>query len=107
MTCSICRQAQRDWPKTNPQCNGIETVDECKRATQKVPKLLKDNEEFVFLLYKVLPVLCDGFGGFKHDAIEYLMDMHKVPEGQRPIIFDRFLIVIDVIREVREKERKK
>ena len=87
------------------QCDGIETVDICPIG--KVPKLTEENERFRFLLFKALPVLCDGFGGFRHDAIDYVLNMYNVPEEQKPIIYDRFLLVIDAIEEARERERKK
>lgn len=66
-----------------------------------------ENERFVFLLWKILPGLCDGYGGFNYDAISFVLDRYGVPEGQQPIIIDRCLVIINAIQEIREEEREK
>ena len=58
------------------------------------------------MLHKILPVLCDGYGGFQVGTIEYVMNLYGVPFSQRPIVHDRMLIVIGVIEEIRKQEKK-
>ena len=106
MSCSFCRRTQED-KFSKFKCNGIETVDECRREYQKVPKLSEENERFSFLLHKILPVLCDGYGGFRHDAIAFAIELYGIPENQRPIIYDRCLTIVNVIQEIREIESQR
>ena len=105
MTCSFCRRSQRDG-FADFECDGIDTVAECKREHDRVPKLSEENERFRFLLLKILPGLCDPFGGFKFEAIDYVLQKYGVPEEQHSIVHDKCLIVIDVIREIRERNNK-
>ncbi|MBW2341222.1 MAG: hypothetical protein JRF50_12915 [Deltaproteobacteria bacterium] len=104
MTCSVCRRAQEDGFRKF-RCRGIETVEACH--TGEVPKLIRENEPFWFLFQRMLPGLFDGYGGVNFTAIFQVLDLYKVPAGQRPIIHDKCLVVIAAVREIQEQERIK
>ena len=106
MTCGFCRQQQQDGFQPF-KCGGIDTTDKCRREFDKVPKLDKDNETFRDnLLFRALPGILAGDGGDNFDAIERAFAWHRVPDGQRPVLHDRFLVVIDAIEEIREQIRE-
>ncbi|MBU1067661.1 hypothetical protein KKE60_07720 [Patescibacteria group bacterium] len=104
MTCNLCQRSQRDGFR-NFKCQGIETIDQC--PTGEIARLAPENERFWDLFSRILPGLCDGFGGFNYRAIEFVMDVQNVSAGQRPIIFDKCLIMISVIEEGRAVEKAK
>jgi len=81
------------------KCGGIDTVDIC--PTGEVPKLNENNKKFQRLLVRTLPGLFDGFGGVSFFAIDYVMELYSISTGQRPIIHDKFLQVIQAIQESR------
>ncbi len=102
MTCGLCQRSQRDGFRKNVKCDGIDTVDEC--PTKEVPKPSPENELFWQLFQRILPGLPNGMGGYNLEAIETVMNLYQVPEGQRPIIFDKCLAVITVIQEIMSKK---
>ena len=104
MTCALCRRSQEDGFR-KIRCKGIDHVDEC--PTGEVPKLLPGNRRFWEICRAALPGLFDGFGGVNYLAISYIMDLYGVPEGQRPIVHDKFLAVVKGIDEIKEQERKR
>lgn len=104
MTCGMCRRAQQDFDNITP-CDGIEFVDECPRDADKVPKLDQENEGFWFLMLRILPGLSNGFGGFDYNAIINVFNIYEVPQGQRPILHDKCLIVMRAISECREAKK--
>jgi len=106
MTCDLCRQAQRDWPDMNPSCPGIDKVDECARHTEKVYRLDRANHGFYQFWQLVSPGLHNGMGGFNYDAIDQVCRIHHVPDGQRPILHEKCLVMINEIRKARERDRK-
>lgn len=99
----MCRRSQEDG-FLQIKCDGIDTVAKC--PTGEVPKLCEKNRGFKFLLDRMLPGLCDAYGGFDFNAIGHVFELYGVPEGQRPVIHDKLMVVIDVIREVRKAEEK-
>jgi len=102
MTCGICRRAQKDGFRKF-DCKGISTVREC--VSHELVKLHEGNEGFWFLFQRILPGLQDGFGGFNYDAINIVFDLYKmwITSGQRPLLFDKCLIVISAIVDARKK----
>lgn len=103
MTCDICRRSQKDGFYNAVKCKGLEYVDECPRPDDRIPKLSEENHWFKRLFDKMLPGLIDPSGSFLFDAIGFVFDIYQVPEGQRPILFDKCLIVISAIQETRNK----
>lgn len=101
-TCDLCRNAQRDGFRQF-HCLGIDHVAECR--TGDIPKLTRRNGYFKAFLDRVLPGLYDGFGGISYQAIHLVMDDYRISRGVRPVMLDKVLIVVEAIRENREKER--
>ena len=102
MTCEFCRRTQDDGFRTE-KCAGIDFVERCPRG--EIPKLLLVNKDFTFLLFRILPGLIDGMGGFKYESIQVIMEEYDVPKGMRPIIFDKCIVVIAAIKEMRDKNK--
>lgn len=67
--------------------------------TGEVFKLAPENEAFWELFQRILPGLPNGMGGLNLAAIMTVMDLYQVPQGQRPIIFDKCLVMISLLRE--------
>ncbi len=105
-TCGICRRSQRDFYKKH--CPGIEVIDECpsKDESTRVPKLAESNQGWWRLFRRMQPFLWDGFGGVRIEAVREVMTEFHVPTGQRPIIFDKCLVAIAAIRDVRHQDRE-
>jgi hypothetical protein len=99
MECSICRRSQRDGFR-KLQCDGIEERDEC--PTREIPKLLKENHSFMLFFMEVLPVLFDGFGAIRIEALMTFFKIYNVPQGERRVIWRKSLAVIQAIRETRK-----
>ncbi len=99
MTCELCRDEQEGGFRA--RCPGIELVDAC--PTGEVPKLSAENRRFWLLFERILPGLFDGWGGVNYSAIREVLDLYEVPAGERPIAFDKCLVVVEVIQEIREK----
>ena len=97
MSCNTCQLAQGQGIRE--KCGGIDAVDEC--PTGEVPKLNERNKKFQRLLVRTLPGLFDGFGGVSFYTIDYIMNLYSIGKGQRPIIHDKFLQVIQAIQEQR------
>jgi hypothetical protein len=104
MTCGLCGQAQKDGFRNDIHCLGIETVDEC--PTGEVGKLHKKLAGFKWLLDRFLPVAGNGLGAWQPDAFRLVFETYAVPQGQRPVLADFLLVVLKVIREVRDKDRE-
>ena len=100
----MCRRSQDDGFR-DIKCRGIENVDEC--PTGEVARLSEENRKFWHLFIKMLPGLCTAEGGFDFRAIDFVFETYRVPEGQRFILLDRCIIVIDVIKEIRQRLREK
>jgi len=98
MTCDICRNAQEaKWRST---CPGIDHVDEC--PTKEVQKLLPANQRAVEFFYRMLPGLQNGMGGWDYGAIREVFDAYRVSKGERPVLFDKCLVMIEAIKRTRE-----
>ena len=69
-----------------------------------MPELAPANQGFWQLFQRMLPGLPNGMGGYNLEAITTVMELYQVPEGQRPIIFDKCLAVITVIQEIASKK---
>ncbi len=89
------------WRKE--KCHGIEFVDKCSRG--EVFKLSPVNRKFFSIFQRMLPGLFDGLGGVNYSAITQVMDLYHIPDGQRPIIMDKVLIMTAAQREVREANK--
>ena len=99
----MCRRFQKDNQRET-KCDGIDTVNKC--PTGEVPKLSEENRKFKAFLFRMLPGLCDGFGGFNFMAIQYAMDVFGIARGQRPIVHDKMMQVIVAIEDIRKEKRK-
>lgn len=99
----MCIRSQRDgFRKFN--CPGIEQVKTCR--TGDVPSPLTRENQRVFSFYtKVQAFLFNGMGGADLSAVSAAFDIHQVPPGQRPVVMDRLSIIIQSIRENKEKEK--
>lgn len=98
----MCKRSQRDGFRA--PCPGIEEVPECPRG--EVPRLMSENERFrLFLVSRIFPGLCDGWGAFRYETISEAFRMYNIPDGERPVLMDKCLMVIRAIQEVREAER--
>jgi len=51
----------------------------------------------------MLPGLIDPSGSFFFDAVGFVFEIYRVPEGQKPILFDKCLVVISEIKKTRSK----
>lgn len=100
----MCRRSQDDGFR-DIRCRGIEHADEC--PTGEVARLSEENRKFWHLFMRMFHGLCTAEGGFDFKAIDFVFETYRVPEYQRAILHDRCIIVIDVIREIRERLRQK
>lgn len=70
--------------------------------TDEVPKLTPENRRFVeSFMGRMMPGLSDGSGGFHITAIDSVIDRFHIPEGQAQVMYDRALVIIRAIQEVR------
>ena len=100
----MCIRSQRDGFQKFT-CPGIEKAGTCR--TGHVPDPLTRENRRVFGFYtKVQAFLFNGMGGADLSAVSAAFDIHRVPPGQRPVIMDRLSIIIQSIRENREKDKK-
>ena len=118
MECWKCRKQQADGFLKEFKCAGIEHVDQCSRPTDKVPKRSDENRRFWHLFKKIEPGLVKhkiqlgvqkgSLAMFKtvefdYSAIDHVFNNYRIPTGQRPILYDKCIAVIEVIREVKAK----
>lgn len=106
MTCGICRRSQKDGFTRGFVCEGIEHVEHCKRQTDRIPKLSRENERFRHYFTRMLPGLFDGFGGCNYQSITSVLETYRVPLGERPVVMDKALVLVEVMRQIREAEKK-
>jgi len=99
MTCGICRRSQEDGFRKF-QCEGIDVAETCQ--TGEVPKLIEENQGFWELFLKILPGLFDGYGAPRFESIVAVFDVFGVKPGQRPVLMDKCLALIHVIKEIRD-----
>jgi hypothetical protein len=85
-------------------CPGIDALDKC--PYDRVIKLNAENEEFEPFLHRILPGLCRPDGSFDYGAITNIFDIYELEGEARQFLFDKCLIMMGVIREMREKQRK-
>lgn len=100
-TCGLCKRTQADFKDTE-KCGGIETVRIC--PTGKVPKLTPNNRKFQELFFRILPGLCDGFGGFSFFGVDYVCRIFGVTPGEMPIVHDKILVIIACIEDARKQK---
>lgn len=105
MDCGTCRRSQRDG-FINITCEGIDYVEKCKRPTDAIPKLSDRIRRSWAFAEKYLPGVVRPDGGFDFSGLMSAMDLAGVPKGQRPILYDRCLVVIEALREARRKYGK-
>lgn len=75
--------------------------------TGEVPKLTPENRRFVdTLLPRIMPGLSDGAGGFHLEAIGTVLDRFGVPDGESQVLFDRGLMIIQALQEVRRIKKE-
>ena len=88
-------------------CDGIDSVDRCPHG--EVFKLSEENKGFWFLFKRSLPFVSNGMGGFDIKAIKYVFNTYDVSKPEIPILYDKALLMISVITEIRrvkeERER--
>ena len=102
MTCGFCRNAQE--AKWRESCQGIDHVEEC--PTKEVQKLAPANHTAVELFYKMLPGLQNGMGGWDYGAIREVFGIYRVSKGERPVLFDKVLIMIRAIMQIQETSKQ-
>lgn len=71
-----------------------------------MPKLSEENDRFWFLASRFLPGLHNGMGGYHYDAIGAVYDEYGVDRDERPILFDRAIVLIRAYEAHREEERE-
>lgn len=102
MTCGICRRSQKDGFK-KIKCDGIESVEKCPGGD--IPKLSRENKKAWWLLNRMLPGFYSAQGGFDYSVISLVFNLYNVPAGQRPILYDKFIHVIDAVIKMRKKNK--
>ena len=118
MNCRRCRTQQKDGFLNEVKCAGIEHVEECARTTDKVPKRSEENRRFWLLFEKMMPALVkhkiqlgikEGrlamfeWVEFDYAAIDHVLNNYSIPTGQRPIIYDKCIAVIKIIKKRKSK----
>jgi hypothetical protein len=99
MTCEFCLRLQDD--KFREECAGIEYVTECPK--KEVPKLMEENERFVWFFARIGPGLWNGMGGKNLNVIGQVCEIYGVPEGERPVILDLCLAISKGAEEARDR----
>lgn len=94
MSCGICRRSQKDGFRT-VRCGGIDTVPEC--PTGEIPKLMPENAPFWELFLRMRHGL----------SFESAVTLYGVPAGQRPVLHDKLLALMDVLAEIRRERAAK
>ena len=103
MTCGICRRSQEDGFRKF-ECDGIDAVETCQ--TGEVPKLMEENQAFWELFLKILPGLFDGYGAPRLESIVAVLDVFGVEHGQRPVLMDKCLALIEEINRLKAEDRR-
>lgn len=68
-----------------------------------MPKIDEENLPFCrYLLPRTIPGLFRGFDGFDYGAIDHVFNWYQVPVESRPVLHDKFLIIIDAVQERRD-----
>ena len=82
-------------------CPGLEVIEECP---QKRCVKLKPENRIVWDFFQLASAgILTGDGGFNYSAIRETMDMVGMEEIERPYFFDRCLILINVIKNIRQE----
>ncbi len=100
--CPLCRRSRADV-LDGKKCAGIEDLPECPRG--RTYRISEENEEFRFLFDRMAPALCRPDGSFDYSAIANVFEIYGITGKAREFMFDKCLIMIGLIREVREKNR--
>jgi hypothetical protein len=80
---------------------GIDYVDKC--PIDKVPKIEDENIPFCkYLFPRTSPGFFRSSGGYDYCAIDNVFNWHGVPEEARPVLHDKYLMVVAAIREIRQ-----
>ena len=104
MTCGICRRVHQDTG-LRPSCRGIKFVETC--PVGDVPKLMKDNLIFRNFFRLIQYGLIQADGGYDYSAISFFYGVYQVKQEDQPVFFERCLLILSVLEEVRQTERKK
>ncbi len=104
MECGICKRSQKDG-FYNLKCKGLEYVEKCPRPHDPIPILSEENEKFWKLFDRIRSGLMGDGGFFNYGAIETVFRAWGVKDGQRPILLDRCLVVIEVIKRLRKAKQ--
>ena len=85
-------------------------TDECKKLDKDglptVPKLLRENEQFIDKFFsRVAPGLFTGTGGYDYNAIRLAFDVYGVQDiSQKALFMDRCLVMITAHSEARRRK---
>jgi len=85
-------------------CRGIEYTEKCPRGL--VPKISKSNALFWSFFRRINVSLYNGMGGFQTGHIKGLLSDYGVPEGQKPVFYDKLFIVLECINDAHRKRLK-
>lgn len=94
----MCIQGQKDGFKGELNCKGIQWENKC--PTGDVPKLTGQNLNFLNIYFRIEPGLNLG-GRYDYNAIQIVFDNYQIPPSVRPVYFDKVLVVIQAIREIK------
>lgn len=88
------------------ECAGIDFVAKCPLGN--VPKLSPVNEIFhKTIMVQVMPVIFDGMGGLNLSNIQVIFDEEGIEKGPyRRWLFNKILVVVAVIKKIKEQEKK-
>ena len=103
MTCSHCLLTQKS-NDTDISCDGIDHVDNCPRNI--VPKLSYDNMKF-WPFFEKIHLSIISHDRYNCSVIKDIIEVYGIPIYQASIFYDRCLIVIEEVEEVRKRQREK
>jgi hypothetical protein len=103
MDCSHCLLTQKN-NDTIIRCDGIDYVDPCPRNI--VPKLTRDNMKF-WLFFEKIHLSIISHNSYNCSVIKDIIDIYGIHRSQSPIFYDRCLIVINEVEEIRKRQREK
>lgn len=88
------------------KCPGIDYIDECPgNPAGSVPKLSRENEQFLQFWGKVNPWIWNGMGGFVVGAITELMKTYGIRRSIRGALMDRCNIMVHAYLQVKDQEK--
>jgi len=85
-------------------CPGVDVLEECPQ--KRTVKLKPENQIVVDFFFLTQSGLIAGDGGFNYSAIRETMDFLGIDETERFYFFDRCLILINIIKKIRQEQRR-